>query len=148
MSLFTTCMLATDYDMSDVPYEAVFDAHMAAHAPRATKGSPEWYDAAQQGQQSEEQEAALRWRPPRNDWEDEPKPSIAFHKLCSNDLWEVTAAECREALEAWATAAADCAAAGCERALPGEPDDCPCDVWLSWIEFLSRAADAEGFLVC
>lgn len=57
------------------------------------------------------------------------RPGIPLHKLCSNDGWWVTAAECRSALQLW------------------EAKGCPADEEFrdDWIPFLQTAAANGGF---
>jgi hypothetical protein len=113
-------MLATDYEESEmptiVPLEAVFAAD---EANRETLESLN--------------DLCMAWRPTR--WNHAkrryvPLPGIAYHKLCSNEYWFITAEECREALEAWTT-----------RELPDR------EGWLDWIEFLTAAVDEIGIRV-
>lgn len=57
------------------------------------------------------------------------RPGIPLHKLCSNDGWWVTGAECRSALDIW------------ERAGSPMPEEFRDD----WIPFLQAAAKNGGF---
>lgn len=113
-------MLATGYGASEmpayVPPEAVMSAEEASR------------DAVQR-----QYELSTGWRPAR--WNHSirrfvPLPGIAYHKLCSNDWWYITAEECREALDAW------------ERS--EEPNR---EAWPDWVEYLRAAVDETGILV-
>jgi hypothetical protein len=92
-------MLARDYERHYVPYEAAYDSYVSrvGHRPES---ECEFLNSG-------EGTAASVWRPPLAGAPSETaQPGIAMHKLCSNDMWWVTAAECREALAAWRAAVA------------------------------------------
>jgi hypothetical protein len=68
--------------------------------------------------------------------------TIPLHKLCSNDGWVVTPAECLEALSAWYSRT------------ESERDDAlheakieDREYWSSWLNFLQLAAHCDGFEV-
>ncbi|MFF3300932.1 hypothetical protein [Streptomyces sp. NPDC002908] len=72
-----------------------------------------------------------------SDHEPQPVTGIPMYKLCSNDGWLVTAAQCAAALEAWEKApAARRADVASER-----------EWWPSWIAFLTHSKDRGGFRV-
>lgn len=77
-------------------------------------------------------------------WRPEDLKGIAGHKLCSNDGWVVTPAECEEALAAYATARENNPDLVEQiRAEWGEPDS----YFDAWLGFLAKARDHGGFAV-
>lgn len=91
---------------------------------------------------SEAQEAVLSW------YGDTPA-GICVHKLCSNDGWIVTPEEIKAALESWSR--------GLETARSNGEEDLIWEamnrarlskgIWMSWIAYLTGAADHGGFEV-
>lgn len=81
-------------------------------------GTPEWPSGADEDAIEQHLRATF-----------DERPGIPLHKLCSNDGWWVTAAECRSALDIW------------ERA--GMPDHE--EFRQDWIPFLQTAAKNGGF---
>jgi hypothetical protein len=66
-------------------------------------------------------------------------PGIAYWKLCSNDGWVVTAAECDQAVKAWEAWSADNLSENFF-----ESDDTKV-YWYDWIDYLRAAAAHNGF---
>jgi hypothetical protein len=73
---------------------------------------------------------------------------ISFFKLCSNDSWVVTPAECQAALLAWRRAC-DERGWGYNHVPETVHDEQPVrvDWWGEWLTYLSGATQAEGFVV-
>ena len=113
-------MVCTDYEDADMP-EYV--------APEAVSCA----DEARRDSVQRDCELSTAWRPTR--WNHllrryVPLPGIAEHELCSHDWWLITAAECREALDAWARS-----------------EQADRDAWPGWIDFLTAAVDECGIVV-